>query len=170
MRRRALLSIAATLAGGCLSAARTDTPADTATASLPPTGDGAPLRFDAGDPFDRRTVGDPAAGQRHRIVVWNDDADRRPIRIRLREVGRADPAVSTTPTFPAYGTYHLGVFRPVDYVFEVAGPEGSGRELGVRRGFVDCEDSATHVAVRPDGSVRAQVVSGALGCDADPES
>jgi len=171
MRRRALLSLVAALTGGCLSATRTDTPADTATATeLPPTGDGAPLQFDARDPFDRRTVGDPAAGQGHRIVVWNDDADRRAIRLRLRKAGRADPAVSVTRTFPAYGSFQVGVFRPADYVFEVAGPEGSARELGVRREFVGCDDSATHVAVRPDGSVRARVVSTALGCDADPGS
>ncbi len=167
MRRRALLALAAPLVGGCLSAGRIGSPADTdagADAGLPPTGDGAPLQFDADDHFERWTVGDPDAGTGHRIVVWNDDADRRPIRVRLRAVGRDEPAVSAAPTFPAYGSLRVTVFRPADYVCVIAGPEDDGRKLGVRREFVGCDDSATHVAVRPDGSVRARVVSAALGC------
>ena len=168
MRRRALLALAAALVGGCLSAEQTRTPTGTPE-GLPPTGDGAALGFDAGDPFERRTVGDAAAADSHRIAVWNDDADRRPIRVRVREVGSPEPVVSVTPTFPAYGTFGVAVFRPADYVLEVGAPDGPSRELGVRREFVDCDDSATHVAVRPDGSVRAQVVSTGLGCDADPE-
>ena len=167
MRRRALLSLAAPLVGGCLSGGRIGSPADTnapSDADLPPTGDGAPLQFDADDHFERWTVGDSDAGTGHRVVVWNDDADRRPIRVRLRAVGREDPAVSAAPTFPAYGSLRVTVFRPADYVCVVAGPEGGGRKLGVRREFVGCDDSATHVAVRPDGSVRARVVSTALGC------
>jgi hypothetical protein len=166
MRRRALLSGIAGLAGGCLSTTRTDTPTGTSE-ELPPTGDGTALGFDAGDPFETRSVGDPATDNGHRIVVWNDDADRRPIRIRLQAVDSADPAVSVTPTFPAYGTFRVAVFRPADYVLEVGGPDGSDRELGVRREFVDCDDSATHVAVRPDGSVRARIESTALPCDGD---
>jgi len=166
MRRRALLSLAAALAGGCLSAARSDTPTGE---RLPPTGDGAALEFDAGDPFERRAVGEPATDNHHRIVVWNDDADRRPIRVRVRVVGVADPAVSASPTFPAYGTFRIVVFRPADYVLEVSGPEGPTRQLGVPREFVDCDDSATHVAVRPDGSIRARVVSAAPGCDSDSD-
>lgn len=170
MRRRALLALAAGVVGGCVSAAPTDGPggADT-TSELPPTGDGAPVDVDAGDPFERRTVGDAGAGASHRVVVWNDDADRRSIRVRLRAVGAADPAVATTPTFPAYGTFRVAVFRPADYVLRVGGPQGSERRLGIRREFVDCDDSATHVAVRPDGSVRARVVSTVLPCDADPQ-
>ncbi|GGI98601.1 hypothetical protein GCM10008995_05600 [Halobellus salinus] len=168
MRRRALLALVASLAGGCLSAGRTRTPTG-ASEGLPPTGDGAALGFDAGDPFARRAVGNAAAADSHRIAVWNDDADRRPIRVRVREVGGPEPAVSATPTFPAYGTFSVTVFRPADYVLEVRAPDGPGRELGVRRGFVDCDDSATHVAVRPDGSVRARVVSTGLGCDAEQE-
>jgi hypothetical protein len=168
MRRRALLSLAASLAGGCLSAARTDTPGGT-PAELPPTGDGAALEFDAGDPFERRTVGDTAAADSHRIVVWNDDADRRPIRVRLREVGDDVPVVSVAPTFPAYGTFRVAVFRSADYVLEVGTPEGADRTLGVRREFVDCDDSATHAAVRPDGSIRARVVSTAIACDTESE-
>ena len=62
------------------------------------------------------------------------------------------------------------MYRPADYVFEVGGPEGAGRRLGIRREFVDCDDSATHVAVRPDGSVRARVVSMGTGCDGRPDS
>ena len=168
MRRRALLSLAAAIAGGCLSDTRGDSPTGT-PAELPPTGDGAALQFAAGDPFGRRTVGDPVAGDTHRIVVWNDDADRRPIRVRLRAVGGDDPAVSVTPTFPAYGTFRIAVRRPADYVLDVGGPDGPDRTLGVRREFVDCDDSATQVAVRPDGTVRARVVSTGLGCGADPE-
>jgi hypothetical protein len=168
MRRRAVLSIAASLACGCLSADRTDTPTGT-PAGLPPTGDGAALEFDAGDPFERRVVGDASAAHSHRIVVWNDDADRRPIGVRVRELGSSEPSVSVTPTFPAYGTFRVAVFRPADYVLGIDVPDGPDRELGVRREFLDCDDSATHVAVRPDGSVRARVVSTALGCDADPE-
>jgi len=168
MRRRALLSLAAVLAGGCLSAAGTDTPTDSREA-LPPTGDGAPLRVDARDAFERRVVGDSGTDESHRIAVWNDDADRRPIRVRLRDVASTDPTVSATPTFPAYGVFRVTVFRPADYVLEVGSPEGADRKLGVRREFVDCDDSATQVAVRPDGSVRAQVVSTAGGCDAGAE-
>ncbi len=170
MRRRALLALTAGLVGGCLSAARTDTPVGAATPEeLPPTGDEAALEFDAGDPFERRTVGDPGGGEDHRIVVWNDDADRRPIRVSLRAVGSADPTVSVVPTFPAYGSFRIVVFRPADYVLEVGAAERPDRELGVRREFVDCDDSTTRVAVRPDGSVRARVASTAPPCDADPD-
>ncbi len=170
MRRRALLSLAAPLIGGCVSPLRPDTTADTGTAEeMPPTGDGTPLQFDASDPFQQRVVGNPT-GEGHRIVVWNEDADRRPLRVRLRETGGDDPIVSTTPTFPAYGSFRVAVYRPADYVFEVGGPEGAGRRLGIRREFVDCDDSATHVAVRPDGSVRARVVSMGTGCDGRPDS
>ena len=166
MRRRALLALAAPLVGGCLSAGRIGSPADGGNAALPPTGDGAPMQFDADDHFERWTVGGPDAGTGHRIVVWNDDADRRPIRVRLRAVGGEpdEPALSAAPTFPPYGSLRVTVFQPADYVCAVAAPEGDGRELGVRREFVGCDDSATHVAVRPDGSVRARVVSTALGC------
>ncbi|MBB6646272.1 hypothetical protein [Halobellus ruber] len=170
MRRRALLALVAGVVGGCLSAVQADGPdGSDATPELPPTGDGAPVDVDVGDPFERRTVGDAEAGASHRIVVWNDDADRRPIRVRLRAVGAAEPAVAATPTFPAYGTFRVAVFRPADYVLEIGGPDDSERRLGIRREFVDCDDSATHVAVRPDGSVRARVVSTVLPCDADPQ-
>ena len=170
MRRRVLLSLAVPLVGGCLSPARPDAATGTDTVEeLPPTGDGTPLQFDTGDPFQQRTIGEPA-DEGHRIVVWNDDADRRPLRVRLREAGGDEPVVSATPTFPAYGSFRVAVYRPADYVFEVGGPEGSDRRLGIRRTFVDCDDSATHVAVRPDGSVRARVVSMEIGCSDDPDS
>lgn len=170
MRRRCLLSAAAALAGGCLSPAQAGSPGDTdAREELPPTGDGVPLEVDTGDPFERRTVGDPAAGGSHRVVVWNDDVDRRRIRVRIRPVG-GDPVVSTAPTFPAYGSFRIVVFRPTDYVLEVDGPEGTSRAFGVRGEFVDCDDSATRVAVRPDGSVRGRVVSTVLPCDAGGDS
>jgi len=166
MRRRALLSLAVGLLGGCLSAARTDTPTGTATAEpLPSTGDAALTVFDAGEPFDTRRVGDPESEARHRIVVWNDDADRRSIRVRLRPVGVDDAALDAEPTFPAYGSLRVEVFRPTDYVLEIRGPEERHRTFGVRREFVDCNDSATRVAIRPDGSIRGQVVSTAVACE-----
>jgi len=168
MRRRALLSLVATLSGGCLSATRSATPTDTPTPDpLPPTGDAAISEFDAGEPFETRTVGDPESGTRHRIVVWNDDADRRSIRVRLRGAGTGDAAIDAAPTFPAYGSLRVGVFRPADYVLEVHSPRDGPREFGVRGEFVDCNDSATHVAVRPDGSVLGQVVSTAAACETD---
>jgi hypothetical protein len=175
MRRRVFLSLVVSLLSGCLSAARTDTSTRTATPeSLPPTGDAALTEFDAGEPFETRRVGDPESDVGHRIVVWNDDADRRPIRVRLRPVGVDDAALDANPTFPAYGSLRVEVFRPADYVLEIRGPRGRHRTFGVRRAFVDCSDSATHVAIRPDGSIRGQVVSTAVACetrsDADTRS
>ena len=169
MRRRALLSVVATLGSGCLSATRSTAPTDTATPDpLPPPGDAALSEFDAGDPFETRTVGDSAADRSHRIVVWNDDADRRPIRVRLRPLGVDDDMLDAEPTFPAYGSLRLEVFRPADYVVGIRGPRGRHRTVGVRRDFIDCNDSATHVAVRPDGSILARVVSTPLACGTDP--
>lgn len=171
MRRRALVSLVVGLLGGCLSAARPDTPTGTATSEpLPSTGDAALTEFDAGEPFETRRVGDPESGARHRIVIWNDDADRRPIRVRLRPVGAEDAALDVEPTFPAYGSLRVEVFRPADYVLEVRGPRGRHRTFGVRREFVDCNDSATHVAIRPDGSIRGQVVSAAVACETRPDA
>jgi hypothetical protein len=166
MRRRAFLSLATGLLGGCLSAARTDTPTGTGTPEpLPSTGDAALTEFDAGEPFETRRVGTSESGARHRIVVWNDDADRRPIRVRLRAAGADDAALDAEPTFPAYGSLRVDVFRPADYVLEIRGPRRRTRAFGVRRAFVNCNDSATHVAIRPDGSIRGQVVSTAIACE-----
>ena len=165
MRRRALLSVVIGLFGGCLSAARTDTPAGTATPDpLPPTGDAALTEFDAGEPFETRSVGDSDSTARHRIVVWNDDADQRSIRVRLRPVG-GDAALDIESTFPAYGSLRVEVFRPSDYVLDIHGPRGRHQTFGVHRDLVDCNDSATHVAIRPDGSIRGRVVSTAVACE-----
>ena len=171
MRRRDLLASApALLAGslsGCLSGTGTDTPrAETATDRLPPSGYGSLSEFDAGDPFASRRVGERAPDRHHRIAVWNDDSERRPLRVTLRDVDRETVVVDAERTFPAYGSLLVEVYRRADYVFEVTLAEADGRTLGVRRGFIDCNDSATHVAVRPDGSVRARVVSTALACRA----
>jgi nucleotide-binding universal stress UspA family protein len=110
-------------------------------------------------------VGDPATDDSHRIVVWNDDADSREIGVRLRRPETDETPLDVVPTFPAYGALRVDVFRRSDYVLRVDPPEGTDRRLGVRRDFVDCNDSATHVAVRPDGSIRARVISTALACD-----
>ena len=174
MRRRTLLSLVVGLLSGCLSAARTDTPTGTATPDpLPPTGDAALTEFDAGEPFETRSVGDTDSDAQHRIVVWNDDADQRSIRIRLHPVG-GDAALDIEPTFPAYGSFRVEVFRPSDYVLDIHGPRGQHQTFGVHRDLVDCNDSATHVAIRPDGSIRGRVVSTTAACktgsDADTES
>jgi hypothetical protein len=165
MRRRALLSLVPALLGGCLSAA---TPPREAGGSdeLPPTGDGALSEFDAGDPFDTLAVGDRDAATGHRIVVWNDDVEPRPIRVLLRSADDGGVAADLTRTFPAYGSLRITVFRPADYVLDVRGPRDERRRFGVRREFVGCTDSATHVAVRPDGSIRGRTVSTPLACDA----
>jgi hypothetical protein len=139
---------------------RTETPDP-----LPPTGDGTLSEFDAGDPFETRRVGDSSDETHHYAVVWNDDADRRTIRVRLATADAGDTVLDAEPTFPAYGSLRVGVFRPADYVLDVLPPTGSDRRLGIRRDFVDCNDSETHVAVRPDGSVRARVISTAVACD-----
>lgn len=171
MRRRELLwSAVALLAGpgsGCLDRVGTETPADATPEPLPPSGYGSLSEFDAGDPFERQRVGDPAAERHHRIVVWNDDADSRRVSLRLRDVATDATVLEAEPEFPAYGSLLVEVFRRSDYVLEVTPPGGDGRRrrLGVRSDFVDCNDSATHVAVRPDGSIRARVVSTALACD-----
>ena len=171
MQRRAFLPLVAGLLSGCLSVARGDTPTGTPTPeSLPPAGDAALTEFDAGEPFDTRRVGAPDSDARHRIVVWNDDADRRSIRVRLRPVGVDDAALDTEPTFPAYGSLRVEVLRPADYVLDVRGPQGRCRTFGVRRAFVDCNDSATHVAIRPDGSIRGQVVSTTVACEAGSDA
>ncbi|MFD1599870.1 hypothetical protein ACFSBX_12980, partial [Halobellus rarus] len=101
----------------------------------------------------------------HRAVVWNDDADTREIGVRFRQLGTDETPLDLAPTFPAYGSLRVDVYRRSDYVLCVDPPEGTERKLGVRRDFVDCNDSATHIAVRPDGSVRARVISTALACD-----
>ncbi|MFB6090376.1 MAG: hypothetical protein ABEJ97_04890 [Halobellus sp.] len=170
MRRRELLSaLPALLAApltGCLDRVGAGTPATDATPEpLPPSGYGSLSEFDASDPFETRHVGEPSPSHHHRIVVWNDDADRRPISLRLRDVAADTVVFESEPTFPAYGTLVVEVFRRADYVLEVIPPSDDGRLLGIRRDFVDCNDSATHVAVRPDSSVRARVVSTAIACD-----
>lgn len=171
MRRRRLLSSATALAvgclSGCLSLSSGGSRASQTPEPLPTTGDGALTDFDAGEPFERRRVGEAAAEMHHRAVVWNDDADRRSIRVRLRELEGDETPLDLTPTFPAYGSLRIDVFRPADYVLDVSPPSESSRRLGIRRDFVDCNDSATHVAVRPDGSVRARVISTVRSCEAD---
>jgi len=169
MRRRRLLSSAAALAVGCLSGcsslSSTDPPATQTPQPLPTTGDGGLTDFDAGEPFDSRRVGTASDDAHHRAVIWNDDAERRQIGIRLRRLETGETALDAAPTFPAYGALRIDVFHRADYVLHVDPPGETNRRLGVRRDFVDCNDSATHVAVRPDGSVRAQVISTALACD-----
>jgi hypothetical protein len=169
MRRRDLLAALPTLfAGslsGCLATAGSDTPtSETTTEQLPPSGYGSLSKFDAGDPFETERVGDPASNRHHQIAVWNDDAEERSVRLTLRDVERDEALVDVERTFPPYGSLLVEVYRRADYVFEVTPATGDGRTLGVRRDFVDCNDSATHVAVRPDGSVRARVVSTAMAC------
>ena len=126
--------------------------------------------FDANDPFETHRVGTPEDGAHHSAVVWNDDAERRRIAVRLRSASTGEPVVDATADFPAYGTLRIAIFRKRDYVLDVSPPGEAERTLGIRRDFVDCNDSATHVAVRPDGSVRARVLSTALACDVDPEA
>ncbi|WP_336023167.1 hypothetical protein [Halobellus salinisoli] len=174
MRRRRFLSTlpAVSLAPltGCLSLSSTSETTDSPTPSpLPESGDGALSEFDAGDPFETRRVGQASASTSHRAVVWNDDSDRRAVSIRLSRVDiDAEPDTNTvveeSPTFPAYGVFRIDVFRPSDYVLAVDPPTAERRRLGIREDFVDCNESATHVAVRPDGSVRARVVSTAVAC------
>ncbi|WP_435182579.1 hypothetical protein [Halobellus sp. EA9] len=170
MRRRELLSfVPALLAGslsGCLDGVGAGTPSTGTTPEpLPPSGYGSLSEFDAGDPFETRQIGEPSPAHHHRIVVWNDDSERRPVSLRLRDVSTDDVVFAFEPTFPAYGTLLVEVFRRADYVLAVDPPAADGRLLGIRRDFVDCNDSATHVAVRPDSSVRARVVSTAVACD-----
>ena len=169
MRRRGFLSSAAALAVGCLSGCSSLPSADRSTTqtpeALPTTGDGGLSEFDAGEPFDSRRVGEPADATHHRAVIWNDDADSREIGVRFRRLETGETPLDLTPTFPAYGSLRVDVYRRADYVLCVDPPEGTERKLGVRRDFVDCNDSATHVAVRPDGSVRGRVISTALACD-----
>ncbi|MGQ4555658.1 hypothetical protein [Halobellus sp. GM3] len=170
MRRRRLLSLVPALVfgclPGCLSAVRTSPSETTATPdTLPPPGDASLTEFDAGDPFETRRVGDPSEATHHRAIVWNDDADSRAIGVRLVAAGTGERLVDAAPTFPAYGTFRVEVFRPADYVLDVFPPTESDRRLGIRREFVDCNDSETHVAVRPDGSVRARVISTAMACE-----
>jgi len=170
MRRRRFLSLASTLAFGCLSGCLSLTSSDPDTRSqtpesLPPSGYGTISEFDAGDPFATRRVGDPSEDHHHRVVVWNDDSERRSIGIRLRDVEADASVLDAAPTFPAYGSLLVEVYRPTDYVLDVAPPTDTDRTLGIRRDFVDCNDSATHVAVRPDSSIRARVVSTALACN-----
>ncbi|RLM53615.1 hypothetical protein DVK02_12240 [Halobellus sp. Atlit-31R] len=172
MRRRRLLSLVPALAVGCLSGCLSPSDADTPTQSqtpesLPPSGYGTISEFDAGEPFRTRRVGDPADDHHHRVVVWNDDSDRRRIGLRLRAVDGGSAVLDAAPTFPAYGSLLVEVFRPRDYVLDVRPPTDADRTLGIRRDFVDCNDSATHVAVRPDSSIRARVVSTALACDVE---
>ncbi|SEG48944.1 hypothetical protein [Halobellus limi] len=173
MRRRRFLSAAAlTLAplSGCATLPSSGGSETRTPEPLPTTGDGGLIEFDAGDPFDSRRVGEPADAAHHRVVIWNDDADSRDIGVRLRRPETDEAPLDVAPTFPAYGSLRIDVFRRADYVLRVDPPDGTDRRLGVRRDFVDCNDSATHVAVRPDGSVRARVVSTALACDVASES
>ncbi|MFB6251854.1 MAG: hypothetical protein ABEI27_09280 [Halobellus sp.] len=175
MRRRDLLAaLPALFAGslsGCLASAGSETSRNETTADqLPPTGYGSLSQFDAGDPFATKQVGESASDRHHQIAVWNDDADQRSIRLTLRDVNQNEVFVDVEQTFPAYGSLLIEIYRRADYVFEVMPSASEGRTLGVRRDFVDCNDSATHVAVRPDGSVRARVVSTALACSIETTS
>jgi hypothetical protein len=170
MRRRRFLSVASALLvsplSGCISGATTDTPGSPgADEELPPTGDGTLSEFDARDPFETRRVGEASEAAHHRAVVWNDDADRRTIEVELRAAATGESIVDATTEFPAYGSLRIEIYRARDYVLDIALSNEDERMLGIRRDFVDCNDSATHVAVRPDGSVRARVFSTALACD-----
>ncbi|MFB6092460.1 MAG: hypothetical protein ABEK02_05565 [Haloquadratum sp.] len=175
MHRRTLLSsIPALVVGsvaGCLSRSAGDsTPAETQTQTslrLPPSGYGTVSGFSPGEPFETYRVGTASDDHRHRVVVWNADSVRRDIRVRLREAATGEPLVAVEPRFPAYGSLSVRVHRPADYVVDVAPQAGEGRSLGVPRSVVDCNYSATQVAVRPDGSINARVVSTTMACDVD---
>ncbi|WP_144900839.1 hypothetical protein [Halobellus captivus] len=172
MRRRSVLrSLLALIVGpsaGCLSLSPTGTTTESATTRpLPSSGDGALPEFDAGEPFETRRVGTGSETTAHRAVIWNDDADRRTIGVRLYRADTGDAVVDVSPTFPAYGSFRIDVFRPADYVLDVVPPTDTDRRLGVPEDLVDCNESATHVAIRPDGRVRARVVSTAVACGDD---
>jgi hypothetical protein len=193
MDRRHLLAILATGISGCATRTGDDnrTPTDgTATQATETSTDRPPVtdatRQEGGSeewlhpsdlesqarPFVSFVVGNedarPTGVEPHYVVVENQAAEERQIRVQVRDEDAADPAVDTTEQFPAGGILEIQLAEPSAFEVSVT-VDGATTTVSVAESRFDCNDSTTGVYVREDGTVADGITATMMGCET-PES
>lgn len=168
--RRSVLAGLCTLTlgtlGGCLTRVGRTLPVNETTDSVRDV----PRSFDAmpdDAPFARLAVGDRRFVLRpnekpHSVWLWNDSSASRTIPLRLVLDG-GSVVFERTVTFPVDGVFAVALLEAADYRLEL-GKGADGESVAVDRSLFDCNDSATDVAIRADGSVDSRVTATTMGC------
>jgi hypothetical protein len=134
----------------------------------PPQSVGTVDAFDPAAITARRGVGQPspfATHQPHNVVVMNDDPGRaRPVRVIVYERPAQSVRLDEVIRLPGHAAARIELRRRSTYAIGVSTRQGDGQWLQVPRETFDCNESATNVAVRSDGSVEATVVSTTMLC------
>lgn len=120
-----------------------------------------------GDPFTVLTVGDrrfvvPPRDEPHSLWLWNDATAARTLPVRL-SVARGETVFARDVSFPADGIFAIDLLEPADYRLELGGV-AEGYSYDVDRSQFDCNDSATDIVVRTDGSVEESTITTTVGC------
>lgn len=147
-------------------------PTEEGTGTSDETAPGDDVAFDPGtdEPFASETIGsregveNPDDNRPHGVDVWNAADHERELTVAVRR-GSAT-VFERTLAFPADGYLSLTLAEPAAYTVALAADGDRIGEVPVEESWFDCNSSATHIGVFPDGELRSTVVSTMIACDA----
>ncbi|WP_224447630.1 hypothetical protein [Haloprofundus salilacus] len=169
MKRRRFCALLGTVGVGG-TAGCTRLPTSGRDAQFPPAARDAEsdMALDS-SPAERVDVGSrfgvlrPETNGPHDLRVWNDGPARKITVSVHRNTFPAHEAFEQAFDLAADAYVSLTLHRPAAYAIVVAAAEASAT-VGVDRSNFDCNDSATTVAVRSDGTFEASTQTTTMGC------
>lgn len=162
MRRRELLSAAGLAIGavaGCLASPNSEDPTPTTQTETP--------AFDPDGRFDSVVIGD-RTGEiiPHQVGIWNAADEARSIQVAVVDAAAGETRYEQTLELPADSALNVELRTPSRYRLTIRVPdEALERSFTVDRSFFDtCNDSFSHVSVRPSGRISVRTLSTELAC------